>query len=353
MPKSIFWYQWIVIVIVIFLSKSAYAGPELPLRDLVNDLPLIGARCAAMGGAFAANDNPFSDRESFSMLTPALLPNNAGKASFTFHYTHYEGLETNGAIYQESLTILTKKFWGETVFAIEGMFAESDPLSFPPSTFKLDNFSNSYVSRHKSIFIAIGKKINSKLSIGIVGPVYNQSALTQEVKEIGGTQEMQQKFYAHTLERGASIHVVYSPWPNLQLALDFILMRQNETAYGDFLNGKVDLTRRDRYRIGLGYFPDDRTTIAFDVAYIYNHFPLDTDDRFGTERFFIGGERWITDYLALRLGCYDEAFTAGLGLNWRGLNLDYLFADDWGVNDHREAYGSSTETHLLTFTFKY
>jgi len=61
----------------------------------------------------------------------------------------------------------------------------------------------------------------------------------------------------------------------------------------------------------------------------------------------------MTDNFAIRFSCYDEAFTAGLGLKWRGLNLDYVFADDWGVNDSKGLYGEDTETHVLAFTFKY
>lgn len=343
-----------IFIIVSFLSKGAYAGPELPMRDLVNDLPLMGARYAAMGGTFAANDNPFSDRGSFSMMSPAFFPRHAGKGSFSFHYTrYYEGLKKDGGIYQGSFTILSKKFWGESVFGIEGLFAESDEMAFPPSILFPRDFKNRYESRHKSIFLGFGKKIHPKFSMGIFGPPINESFLDQKIKRIGGLERMEQKFRSRIIPKGGSLHAVYSPWPNLQLAIDFILMRQNDRAKGDLINGKAIFTRRDRFHFGLGYFPDDSTSITFDWAYIDNHFPLDIKDRFNTKRFFVGFERWIRDKFALRFGSYDEAFTFGLGLRWRGINLDYAFADDWGVNDLRGGYGKSSETHLLTFTFKY
>ncbi|MDY6972750.1 MAG: hypothetical protein SV775_10525, partial [Thermodesulfobacteriota bacterium] len=164
---------------------------------------------------------------------------------------------------------------------------------------------------------------------------------------------LKQKYSSRPIIDGGAVHAVYDPLPNLRLAFAAILTRQDEKARGDLVNDETDFTRRDRFRFGIGYFPDERTSIAFDFVYISNHFPLDPDERFDTERYCVGLERWMTDNLAIRLGCYDEAFTAGLGLKWRELNLDYVFADDWGVNDNKGLYGKDTETHVLAFTFKY
>ena len=140
------------VLLINFLFESAYAGPELPIRDIVNDIPLLGARCAAMGGASVANDNPLSDKGGVCMASPALLTRHAGKGSLSFNYTDYDGLERNGGINEGSFTIVSKKFWGESVFAAQGIFAETNKGSFPAG------LQNRYEIRHKAIFWHLPKR---------------------------------------------------------------------------------------------------------------------------------------------------------------------------------------------------
>ncbi|MDY6972952.1 MAG: hypothetical protein SV775_11550, partial [Thermodesulfobacteriota bacterium] len=110
MPKSIsvLIRECAFALLIILLPKIALAGPELPLRDIVNDIPLLGARCAAMGGASVANDNPLSDKGGVCMASPALLIRHAGKTTLSVNYTDYDDLERNGGVNEGSFSVVSK-----------------------------------------------------------------------------------------------------------------------------------------------------------------------------------------------------------------------------------------------------
>lgn len=117
---------------------------------------------------------------------------------------------------------------------------------------------------------------------------------------------------------------------------------------------KIDLYGTDiRYNLnirpGAAYSPDAKTNYTVEIY-----------DFLETNQIRLGGERWITAYLALRLGAYNlnkkenRAVTFGCGLNSAGIfaytdiEIDYALLY-WTDNPSNE----NDFSHLLGFKMKF
>ena len=161
------------------------------------------------------------------------------------------------------------------------------------------------------------------------------------------------KFFRENLAFGTSLrYVTYdselnklavisgSNYPDGSSSTDFCFafdlagyFRWNKFSAGILLQNvnepKIDLFGTDiRYdlniRPGMAYSPDARTNCTIEIY-----------DFFDTNQIRLGGERWITEYLALRLGIYNlnkkknRAVTLGFGINsadifaYTDIEIDY------------------------------
>ncbi len=71
------------------------------------------------------------------------------------------------------------------------------------------------------------------------------------------------------------------------------------------------------YNAGVAYHPDDRTTLALDW------YDIGSIAKRGHLRF--GGERLLTDNIAVRAGVGEDTFGVGVSVMWRYFTLDYGF----------------------------
>ncbi len=115
--------------------------------------------------------------------------------------------------------------------------------------------------------------------------------------------------------------------------------------------------RRYRFGGGLAFYPDEKTTLAFDYGYdrlaasakVYDDESAQVDElRLSAYHTFtrLGAERWVIDNLAAKIGWEQDLFSYPRNVFFGGLT--YKFEDNWLINyDYRG--GQLTANNLSLF----
>ena len=327
---------------ILLWTEACFAGPELAWRDITVDPLTFGVRMMSMGAASAGVENP------------AVLPFAERFVSITYGYSNYYGDRDKDCNFQiGSLTVVSPVFWGRSAVGLRYFRSESNHFSLnaPPGT-PLGTKAIGDAT-DEGVYFIFGKEIFDHFYFGVLYPLYLKSDfdVNLEIPTGAGTVIQHQSYSAKfKIGRGAWV-ATYRPLPYFAIGAKFLPKWDDEKLSGDINASTV--TKRDEYRLGVALFPDKRTTFALDFEYVDIRAHLDEDYEWDLWRYFLGIERWFTQSFAVRMGSFDDSFTAGIGIKWKRYVLDYCYIRNNSRRELGDVFGDESDFHYLSIAYKY
>ena len=325
------WFLW--------LSGAAYAqgvGVELQMTTAA---PASGIRSMGMGGVFVTLSDPANLRNPAMLLD---LPGDPARVQR--HWVALGGVidRETGADHAILSATVTAVRPGREAFLTRLVRLRSGRYAFQPPGQPLLTRRD----RFDALFLGYGRCLSSRTALGLVtstslnrvdlfNPATGTLVSALDVKtELG-------------FELGLR-HRLTSRWT---LGAGFARRDLEERTYPvDPSQVQVVDFRADIFRVGVSFAADARTLLALEYGglEVKNR---TTGEKADDRRYYLGGERYLTDWLALRVGSFGDALSLGLGYRSGGWQVDYAYVKDLNKDSAEDLLGRpvpSSDTHFVS-----
>jgi hypothetical protein len=207
---------------------------------------------------------------------------------------------------------------------------------------------SNYEIDSKDVKVYYGRKINDKIALGLLFKPWSSTEVKLKFPGADlGKSEGKARF---NIRPG----FLYQPIKNWYLGLtyEYADERIKTTIFNPITFAKVKTTE-DSYtriwRMGGSFEPKQGTLLALD----WQVGEIDGPERgdYNIDMFFFGIEQHIHQNMALRMGSLDGSITAGIGISYKNMHLDYSYIKE-SLKDLNPHCGSS-KTHAVAISLTF
>lgn len=328
--KCLMYGKKLIFLILLIIPQSLY-----PLAKYAEEfLSLgLGARSYGMGSAFTSIAN---DATSF-YWNPAGTVQIEKKTIFFMHSTHYKNLMT----YDGATFILPGKN-AENALSI-GFLYLNIPDIFDTRNAWEDTNNDGIPDADEIDYDKITEFNDSEFAVFLNGAIKKSSNLF-----IGFNVKYLRKSFAEFSANGlgADFGLVYIPTERIRLGLNF------KDITGSFLlwNTGTKEFIYPKLRTGITvianffFITESQVNLSMDTEIRGDHRLISSQLSFKkiNADFYWGLEYWFKDIVAVRIGSDIGAFSSGLGLSYKGINIDYAVLTNEQLNNSQRLSGSIT-----------